>query len=108
MRVYSPVPLEAVDYHPRGDGYNDVRLRKNFETTVRTADSDETVEYSADELYFVTLLPMQEVVDGFEGLWSDVEREQMSDAERIAMLEQANTDLELALCDVYESMTGVV
>lgn len=108
MRVYSPMPLDAVDYHARGDGYSDVRLRKGFETVTRSTDDGETMEYSAEELYFVTLLPKQEVVDSFDALWTEVEREQMSDDERIAKLERANTDLELALCDVYESMAGVV
>ena len=106
MKVYSPVPLDAVSYHQRGDGAVDVRLRKNFESITRIGEETTSVEYSADEIYFVTRKPKQYIVDNFDDIWRSVARNKMTKDERIAELEAANTDLELAVCDLYEMTLG--
>lgn len=102
MRVYSYIPLDEVDYHPRGDGYADIRLRKDMSTITREADGISTVEYSAEELYFVADLTKKYISDNFAEIWQEQQRAQMTIEERMKELETANTDLEMALCDIYE------
>lgn len=107
MRVYSPTPLDAVDYHERPDGFADVRLRRNFETITRSCnDGVDSVEYCADELYFVTSLTLANVIADSDSLWSDIEREQMTPDERLAEIESNIVDTQIAVCDFYESVIG--
>lgn len=106
MKVYSPEPLDAVDYHERADGRADVRIRRNFEERARQDEQGTYVEYSADELYFVTDMARGEIEASAETLWFDIEREQMTSDERLAALEAASIDTQMALCDFYETIIG--
>ena len=106
MKVYSPEPLDAVDYHERADGRADVRLRRNFAECPRQDEQGSYVEYSADELYFVTDMTRDEIEASAETLWIEIERERMTSDERIAALEAASIDTQMALCDFYETVIG--
>lgn len=105
MKTLSPSSLDPVYYHDRGNGFADVCLRKNIVHVDATEGDDMSLDhYEADEVQLVTQLTSDEVLAAFDGLWDAAIREQMTPGERMAELETQNVDLQMALCDVYESI----
>ena len=89
----------------------DVWLRKGIEKDVADNGPDESkaVEfYKADEIHFVQAgVPTAEEVEAaFDALWAAHEHDGMTDAERIAALEQANADTAAALMELGDLMGG--
>lgn len=108
MNVCSATPLDAVDYHERGDGLADVRLRRNVRQAVISLDSDapDQTVYVADEAYIVTASTRGEVDATFDDLWAEAEMAKKSPEERIADLESQLADAEMAILETYALATG--
>ena len=75
----------------------------------RGPDAEMAVElYRADEVHFVQagVPAVDEVAAAFDALWAAHEHDELTDAERIAALEQANADTAAALMELGDLMGG--
>lgn len=111
-QTVSATKPDAVLIETRAGGTcSDVWLRKNIERDVADMgpDAGKAVEfYRADEVHFVQagVPAVDEVVAAFAALWAAHEHDELTDAERIAALEQANADTAAALMELGDLMGG--
>lgn len=94
MKATYNMEPEAVLYMPLPNGKADVWLRKNIQETME----DETTVWAADEVYFRTGLDRESIEANFETLYGNGGDE----AGCGTSIDQQITDLQIALCEVYE------
>ena len=95
MNVFSPAELKRVDWRQRPDGFADIRLRRNIEKVTRepiSPEGDAIVEWKAEEVYLVDSITAAEAEARFDELWSQAERDAMTERERIKAAESASDD----------------
>lgn len=123
--TYSERP-EAIIYCALPDGEADIWLRRGIaETTQTDEEGNVTPAYEAEEAFMRTTAEEAEVAKNFDiffdyaAKWDPSEwqrrQHEPTSAERIAALEKQNNELaaaivdtELALCELFESMEGVI
>lgn len=107
MKTYSAQPLEAVAYFAHDDGTADVYLRRNIGTEEAAAHDGESVAvHCADEVHAVTDKPEEWFSANFDAAWAELERANMSDAERIIDLEAQLDEQASAINELAVIMTG--
>lgn len=106
----SATPLEAVRIEPCAGGRTScVWLRRDIERDVADMGPDGTAAiefWQAEELSFTAegAPTVEEVAASFDELWAAHEHDGMTDAARIAALEQANADTAAALMELGDLM----
>lgn len=93
---------EAVLYMKLPNGLADVWLRRN----VHQEESDDGISWSADEKYIRTSLTLDEVNEQFDALFDAEPEKVLTEAERIAQLEQQNAMLTECLLEMSEIVYG--
>lgn len=93
---------EAVLYMKLPNGLADVWLRRN----VQQEESEDCVSWSADEKYIRTGLTLDEVNEQFDALFDAEPEKVLTEAERIAQLEQQNAMLTECLLEMSEIVYG--
>lgn len=106
----SPLDAVAVEVMP-GGAASCVWLRKNIEKDVadQGPDAENAVEfYRANEVCFTAegAPTVEEVTASFDELWAAHEHDGMTDAERLAALEQAQADNMAALLEIGDLLGG--
>lgn len=107
MKQQYAAPPDAVEVHRVGRN-TDVILRKNIEAVTRAGDidTDDYIVYECDEMQFryAGALSKEEVASDFNIWWNYQPLSEQEEAapDRIASLETQITDLQVALCEVYE------
>lgn len=95
MNVYSSQELKAVDYHPRPDGFADIRLRRNIQKVTREQidpAGDPIVEWAAEEQYICAQIAEADVADVFDQLWETAVRDSKTLDERLEDAEESADD----------------
>ena len=114
---------ETVVFTPLPNGKADIWIRRNIREFAAEEDADgenlTVTKWAADEAYMRADTTLEAIEADSEAAFAraaawkmgDDEEKQLSDGERIALLERENaelfrqlTDTQLALCELYESL----
>ena len=112
VETHSAAPLDAVAVEVMpGGAASCVWLRKNIEQDAADNGPDEAMAikfYKADEVCFMAegAVSTEDIAAAFDGLWAAHEHDGMTDAERLAALEQAQADNMAALLEIGDILGG--
>lgn len=112
VTTQSATPLEAVRIEPCAGGRTScVWLRRDIERDVADMGPDGTAAiefWQAEELSFTAegVPTVEEVTASFDELWAAHGHDGMTDAERLAALEQAQADNMAALLEIGDLLGG--
>ena len=107
MRTEASTELTPVDYHLRPDGVAEVRLHRNIVHDTSEGDSGDGValnRWTADEVELTTTLSQAEVAERFDDLWTQAERDGMTDRELIVGLTQRVGEGELTMDELADAL----
>lgn len=102
QKVSSSEQLQELDYHGRGDGTADIRIRKNIKQVTHEA-TDQTPawsEWTAIESYQVLPLQEQEAIEQADMLFEGDVTSSQPVLDRITALEQSSLDNAQLLADL--------
>ena len=102
QNVSSATPLDAVEYHLRGDGLADIRIRKNIKQVDHEATDQMPAwsEWTAIESYQVLPLQEQEAIEQADMLFEGDVTSSQPVLDRITALEQSSLDNAQLLADL--------
>lgn len=102
QKVSSSEQLQELDYHARGDGTADIRIRKNIkQVTHETTDQTPAwSEWTAIESYQVLPLQEQEAIEQADMLFEGDVTSSQPVLDRITALEQSSLDNAQLLADL--------
>lgn len=100
--VWGSEELARVVLRQLPDGTEIAYLRRD----IARVEGEDGVQWRADEAVVKTDLPLEEVEASFDALWAQAEHESMTQAQRIAGLEEAQSSTDDAICELYEMMIG--
>lgn len=108
QNISSATPLEKVDYHLRGDGLADIRIRRSIRTVTHEATDNqpEYVEYTAIESYQILPLMEQEAIEQADSLFAGDATSSRPVLDRVTALEQASLDNAQLLADLMAGGDG--
>ena len=102
QKVSSSEQLQELDYHDRGDGTADIRIRKNIKTVTHDATDGQPgyTEYTAVESYQILPLVEQEAIEQADALFEGDATSSKPVLDRVSALEQASLDNAQLLADL--------